>query len=233
MGNTVLHFTFDGEYVLLPGLQIDSWLGFLIACILTVVICFLERLVTTLMEFGWSPSSLQYNRRRLALAKTGLFWLATLLRLLYMIIAMSQNAMLLVLIATSLSIAQFIKELRIPSQPNPSDSQYHELPDAPSETNMLLPSTRPRSRSKPDELFIHPLQSNVARADATAIRMGLESDTENVVQPTYGHDASWQAGAGRDAARQAFASSGLQENGRSHPDSQPFNLGEDSEDDNL
>ena len=64
--------------------------------------------------------------------------------------------------------------------------------------------TRPRSRSKPESNFIHPNESNLARADAAAAQLGLAGDTERVQAGVYaaaGADA-WEHGRGRDVARE-------------------------------
>lgn len=59
-----------------------------------------------------------------------------------------------------------------------------------------------RSRSKPEDIFIHPTESNIARADAAALELGLAGNTERVQGNTYaGKEAPWEAGTGRDAAR--------------------------------
>lgn len=39
---------------------------------------------------------------------------------------------------------------------------------------------RPRSRSKPNNIFIQPNESNIFRADAVALEMGITGDTELV-----------------------------------------------------
>ena len=78
-------------------------------------------------------------------------------------------------------------------------------------------TTRPRSKSKPDEIFIHPTHSNIARAEVIAIRMGLNTENNEYVDgssytyprsPSQNDDASapdnqqgWGTGNGRDVAR--------------------------------
>jgi len=67
--------------------------------------------------------------------------------------------------------------------------------------------TRPRSKSKPDEIFIHPAESNIARADAVALELGLGGNTERVTSHHY-HSRdmpTWETGKGRDVARQMLA----------------------------
>ena len=70
-----------------------------------------------------------------------------------------------------------------------------------------LPSGRPRSRSKPESIFIHPNHSNIARADAAAVQLGLAGDTDLVKGNVYPADAeTWEHGRGRDVAREMLLS---------------------------
>ncbi len=63
--------------------------------------------------------------------------------------------------------------------------------------------TRPRSKSKPDAIFIHPTESNIARADAAALEMGLTGDTELVKGYSYmKEEPAWEIGKGKDLARE-------------------------------
>ena len=62
---------------------------------------------------------------------------------------------------------------------------------------------RPRSKSKPDSIFIHPNHSNLARADAAAVQMGFSGDTERVKANVYPADEdAWEHGRGREVARE-------------------------------
>ena len=76
-----------------------------------------------------------------------------------------------------------------------------------SETNANPESSfgRHRSKSKPDDIWIHPTESNIARADARAIQLGLVQDDTNFVQanqlPAEG-EIAWEVGKGRDVARE-------------------------------
>jgi hypothetical protein len=67
---------------------------------------------------------------------------------------------------------------------------------------------KPRGKVKPAGLFIHPNNSNLARADAAAVELGLHRSTERVeaLQTSCDSDeddamAAWGQGRGRDAAR--------------------------------
>ncbi|RXW18512.1 hypothetical protein EST38_g7350 [Candolleomyces aberdarensis] len=69
--------------------------------------------------------------------------------------------------------------------------------------------TRPRSKSKPDDIFIHPAESNIARADVLAIQLGIsKGDTtpERVLQQQRKQPpADWEVGKGRDLARELLS----------------------------
>lgn len=87
--------------------------------------------------------------------------------------------------------------------------------------------TRPRAKSKPDSIFIHPAQSNLARADAAAMELGLAGSTDHVHGNKYpGEEAAWEVGKGRDVAR-ALLGSGRADSQR------PFHLGGDSDSDSC
>jgi hypothetical protein len=66
-----------------------------------------------------------------------------------------------------------------------------------------------RARAKPPGLFIHPNSSNLARADAVAVELGLHGSTEHVSgvgaarmsSDSDDHERTWDRGRGRDAAR--------------------------------
>jgi hypothetical protein len=66
------------------------------------------------------------------------------------------------------------------------------------------PKPRPRSKSKPDNIFIHPTQSNIARADAFVLQLELAAEKE----PVQGfnvpelEDSRWEVGKGKEFARQ-------------------------------
>lgn len=89
------------------------------------------------------------------------------------------------------------------------------------------PTTRPRSKSKPDEIFIHPAHSNIARAEVIAIRMGFGAENNEYVDAssytypqspqnndtrTSGNQRGWGTGSGRDVARGLLGGSGSNPN---------------------
>jgi hypothetical protein len=102
-----------------------------------------------------------------------------------------------------------------------------------------MTTTRPRSKSKPEHLFIHPAQSNIAQADIRALELGITvGDTERVVGSNmYFHPhhnlgsandggsvdssldtaatAAWETGKGRDVARALLGSTNTTTTGTS------------------
>jgi len=87
-------------------------------------------------------------------------------------------------------------------------------------------ATRSRSKSKPESIFIHPTHSNLARADAAALEMGIGGDTERVKGTHLPSDPeAWQQGRGRDFARELFSAAA-----RSYsPEHEPFRIDDDQE----
>jgi len=71
------------------------------------------------------------------------------------------------------------------------------------------PKTRPRSKSKPDDIFIHPTQSNIARANAFALQLSLAGETERVqgFKVPEPEGTGWEVGKGKDFARELLAGS--------------------------
>ena len=110
-----------------------------------------------------------------------------------------------------------------PLQMSPS---FQYTPPAISE-QAAPPTTRPRSKSKPDEIFIHPAHSNIARAEVIAIRMGFGAENNEYVDAssytypqspqnndtrTSGNQRGWGTGSGRDVARGLLGGSGSNPN---------------------
>lgn len=61
-----------------------------------------------------------------------------------------------------------------------------------------------RTKSRPDSIFIHPTHSNLARADAAALELGIAGDTELVKGNRPLDYQAWEHGKGKDVARQLF-----------------------------
>ncbi|OCH95730.1 hypothetical protein OBBRIDRAFT_499489 [Obba rivulosa] len=209
-----LHFSFLGEHILFPSLRLDSSWNFIVASVITIVICSIERLLTYGISVHWDPLRLRNSRLRNAAWRTCLYWLVTFVRLLYMLIAMTFNAWLLVITVTALSAGQFTIELLETPKLQPAEerllSSHHEYDRSSQEYSSPIGietypppmSSRPRSRTKPESIFIHPAESNLARADAAAVNLGLSGDTELVKANEYPADEdSWELGKGKDVAR--------------------------------
>jgi hypothetical protein len=65
--------------------------------------------------------------------------------------------------------------------------------------------TRPRSRSRPGNIFIRPNESNIFRADAAALEMGVTGDAELAKGQNSSADKCKQDG--EDKAGEILASS--------------------------
>lgn len=93
---------------------------------------------------------------------------------------------------------------------------------------------RPRSKSKPDSIFIHPNESNIARADAVALEMGIGGDTELVKGNIYPEDQdTWELGRGKEIARALLSGTSkekpntMQSHNRSGSRQRLFDIGEE------
>lgn len=200
-----LHTSFYGEHVLFPGLRLTSFGAFLCAAFLAAALCLLERSLTFALSRHWSPfRAVRRSRTRRALWRSGLYAAATLLRLLYMLLSMTFHVWLILIIVLSLAAGQFFIEYyeQPPHDPDPRNACHISL----SSSSLH----RARSRTKPAGLFIHPNDSNLARADAVAVELGLHGSTENVSagaarmssdSDDHDHGRTWERGRGRDAAR--------------------------------
>jgi hypothetical protein len=105
----------------------------------------------------------------------------------------------------------------------------------------MLRKATTRGKAKPAGLFIHPTNSNLARADAAAVELGLHRSTERVeaLRTTCDSDvddmvAAWGQGRGRDTARNLLASATHRQT-RSHSRSESqqklFQVGDSESDD--
>jgi len=199
-----LHWTSHDERILFPSIFLNSTLNFLLACLLVGLICLLERLLSFSLEKKWAPRALRFSLARLALWRTGLYSIVTFLQLCYVLIATSFNIGLILVIVASLSLGQLAIELYNHQSFSPS-----RLEDGISEPLLaeerVYPKTRPRFKSKPDDIFIHPAQSNLARADAVALQLGLSGETERVQGFKVPEGPAWEVGEGRHLAREMLS----------------------------
>ncbi|KAH9081483.1 hypothetical protein EDB83DRAFT_2333007 [Lactarius deliciosus] len=200
-----LHTSFYGEHVLFPGLRLNSLGAFICAAFLAAALCLLERSLTFALSRHWSPfHAIRQSRTRRALWRAGLYAVATLLRLLYMLLSMTFHVWLILIIVFSLAAGQFfIEYFEQPHDSDPRNPCHIALSSSP-------PSTmrKARSRAKPAGLFIHPNESNLARADAVAVELGLHGSTEHVSagaarasSDSDDNGRTWERGRGHDAAR--------------------------------
>ncbi|KAH8987393.1 hypothetical protein EDB86DRAFT_3065751 [Lactarius hatsudake] len=200
-----LHTSFYGEHVLFPGLRLKSLGAFICAAFLAAALCLLERSLTFALSRHWWPfRAVRQSRTRRALWRAGLYAVATLLRLLYMLLSMTFHVWLILIIVFSLAAGQFfIEYFEQPHDSDPRSACHIALSSSP-------PSTmrKARSRAKPAGLFIHPNESNLARADAVAVELGLHGSTEHVSvgaarasSDSDDNGRTWERGHGRDAAR--------------------------------
>lgn len=100
-----------------------------------------------------------------------------------------------------------------PFQTSPS---FQYTPPAISDQTASV-TNRPRSKSKPEGIFIHPTNSNIARAEVLAVHMGIGTENNEYVDtasytyprspvqtndmPTHGNQRGWGAGNGKNVAR--------------------------------
>ncbi|KAF8274274.1 hypothetical protein EI94DRAFT_1714017 [Lactarius quietus] len=195
-----LHTSLNGEHVLFPGFRLRSFGAFVCAALLTAALCLLERSLTFALSQHWSPfRSVRQSRSHRALWRSGLYAVATLLRLLYMLLSMTFHVWLILTIVLSLAAGQFfIEYFEQPHESDPRNACHISLSSPP-------PGMR-KVRPKPAGLFIHPNNSNLARADAVAVELGLHGSTEHVslcaARVSSDNDArAWGRDHGRDAAR--------------------------------
>ncbi|KAJ3922232.1 copper transporter [Lentinula edodes] len=227
----VLHWSFRGTHILLPGLRLSSFGSFTAASLFVIAICFSERFLSFISEQEWRPPFVARSRWQNAFWKTALYWVITLLRLLYMLCAMSFHFGTLnpIMKVTSLAVAHLLIEVRKDIQSSDTRGAYSsiEQPFHDDTPNHHLPSVRLRSKSKPNGIFIHPQHSNLARADAAALQLGLGGPTERVSGSVYQlkEEASWKTGTGKNVARALLGGSHQQSNTNRHS----FDVGSDSD----
>jgi len=230
-----LHWSLTGDHVLISFVRLDSFSGFFFGALLTSLICALERLLTFASERHWSPLWIARSRGANALWRAGMYWVVVSLRLAYMLIAMTMHTGLLLVLVTTLAVGQFFIELWTPPQhrdlhnysPVSEEAPLYTLPSC----EDVSPFQRPRSKSKP-EIFIHPTQSNLARADAAALSLGLAGNTVRVngVGTRYPHEAAaWEAGRGPDVARSLLGNGNKRASAA--PRRPPFHIGGDEDSD--
>jgi len=209
-----LHFSFLGEHILLQTLPLNSFANFFWGALLTVLLCLAERSLTFAIAKHWSPfPSTRHSRMRNAIWRAAIYWLATVLRLAYMLVAMSYNVGLIIVTATALAAGQFVIEYLDAAEPSSRESYLVNEPllggQDTREGHPYPPQhNRHRSKTKPEGIFIHPNESNVFRADAVALEMGITGDTERLKGNGYvENEEAREHGKRGDKAREILASS--------------------------
>ncbi|KAF8640994.1 hypothetical protein AX17_000639 [Amanita inopinata Kibby_2008] len=196
-----LHWSLEDEHVLLSVLHLNSLSNYFLSGILTITICLIERFLSASLDRHWAPRSVKRSRWRYVAWRTAFYWIAAFMRLCYMLIAMTFNMGLILTIVTSLTLAQFILT-ESHGSPHFADARlYTCIPtshQALLESNGQSLNTRTRPRPRPDAIHIHPSESNVARADAFALELGLQS--RESVQNDHKEGEGWEIGRGREAA---------------------------------
>jgi len=229
-----LHTSFYGEHVLLPGLRLTSFGTFLLAAALAASICLTERSLTFALAQHWAPfRAARQSRVHNALWRAGLHALAILLRLLYMLLSMTFHVWLIFVIVLSLSVGQFFIEYYDSHNPTDYRNAYQQLSISSSPPRMR----RVRGRIKPAGLFIHPNNSNIARADAVALELGLHDSPERVKAVRRSSDSDdgstmWMHGRGREVAHALLGNTHQKARKHSHAhmgsdsEQKPFQVGE-------
>ncbi|KAK7063640.1 hypothetical protein R3P38DRAFT_2819550 [Favolaschia claudopus] len=129
-----LHWSSQGTHLLFSFIKLDYAGGFVAGSLFTAAICMSERLLTVAFESRWAPPPIRRRRLVNAFWRAGMYWVLALLRLLYMLIAMTLNVWIILIAVTTLAVGQFLIELRI-SPPPPrggaaADHSYVPLEEA-------------------------------------------------------------------------------------------------------
>ncbi|KAF8140495.1 hypothetical protein EV363DRAFT_1312630 [Boletus edulis] len=201
-----LHVDLLGEHILFRSLRLQSLWSFIPASIVITTVCLLERFLTVILNKNIQPSTVRHSRFATAVWRSSVYGFVTFLRLLYMLIAMSNQLGAIAIVVIMLSLGQFTIEYAEYQEPNFETQVELEEPLLGTSFGRRRPTGRFRARSKPDNIFIHPNESNLARADAVALELGIAGDTE-LVQGNKTDGKSWQLGKGRDVARETFGGS--------------------------
>lgn len=199
-----LHVSFSGEHVLFHSLRLDSFWTFCLGSILVVVICLVERFLTAFSNKIARPRWASRSRLTCAGWDAALYGLVTLFRVLYMLIIMSYQAGIITVAVISLSIGQFFVEYYLNYEGMVNSER---LVSEPLLGHAAEPRGTVRTKSKPTAMFIHPYDSNLARADAAAFELGIAGDTELVKGNRLLDDGTWESGNGRTVARELFGGS--------------------------
>ncbi|KAG8689125.1 hypothetical protein FRC11_004043 [Ceratobasidium sp. 423] len=220
VSGVIFHMGFDGSAFLFPSLRITSWPTFAAACFITSAICLSERYLTYLMSTKWTPLQSK-SPVAVSLFRSALYWVVTFERLIYMLIAMSFHAGLIIATVTSLSIGQFIIELREAKSsagatvPEESDylsgsESYHPLRDSVDLDNepytdpptSLFPFT-PNSRgTKPEVVQFRAPVTEAVPSQSSLLTPGYRAPPRKAVAFEIPANSDVGSGNGRERARE-------------------------------
>ncbi|VDB84166.1 unnamed protein product [Peniophora sp. CBMAI 1063] len=174
-----LHSGFLGEHILVKEIRLTSFASFLWASLVTILICASERALTLVLAQRRIPYFVigagRRGRVQVALWRTLLYWVATMLRMFYMLIAMSFHVGLILIMVTTLSIGQFFIEYlgEPPEAALPVRNGYRRAdiepltpnglasPSIDERDSLLLTHPRSKSSSRPAVDMHYPPRSGV------------------------------------------------------------------------
>ncbi|KAG9126154.1 hypothetical protein FRC07_004673 [Ceratobasidium sp. 392] len=199
------HFGFDGSSFMIPSLRITSWPTFFVACLITAAICLTERYLTYLISTKWTPIK-RRGPLALSLWRSAMYWIVTLERLIYMLIAMTFHAGLILVIVTSLSVGQFFiefQELKESSGSSSSEMENDPYTDPPSS---LFPFTPAHSSQSDPSKFRAPLpnRSN-SPLDPELLSPTYRAPSARAVVFEVPEDTDVGSGHGRNRAREIMS----------------------------
>lgn len=119
-----------------------------------------------------------------------------------MLIAMTFNISLILVIVISLSFSQLIL-VELQDIRSADARLYGTIPPLLDSHGHIM-NVRSRPRPRPDSIYIHPSESNIARADAIALELGKELGVS--VENGHKEGEGWQPGRGEDAAMALLSS---------------------------
>jgi len=115
-GQPYFHIDTEGLYVLFQAFPITTTTGFAIASVFVAVLCWAERAITYYLDsipYGSQQSAFPRGSQRQTgkmMLRTGLYGLATCLRLMYMLVTMTYHAGLFILVVLALTTGQLVIE---------------------------------------------------------------------------------------------------------------------------
>lgn len=214
VSGTIFHVGFDGSAFMFRSLRITSWPTFVAACLITAAICLSERYLTYLMSTKWTPFG-KKSPVAVSLFRSAMYWIVTMERLMYMLIAMSFHAGLILVVVTSLTFGQFFVELQEAKSTSGSDESYHPLRDSvdmdepytdpPTSLFPFTPNTTSRQQPEPaqHQLRVPATASTSQPPQSSLLTPGYRPSPRRVVAFEMSSQPSdIGSGNGRDRARE-------------------------------